>query len=108
MSLFIKISTALAAALACAAVSAAPAPDHSQFGASTPSSTCLSCHGPKAAVAKRTAKLNPNPHDSHRGFVDCMECHAFGPKAKPVLMCNDCHAFETRDGFHIVSRKAKP
>ncbi len=84
---------------------AANAPDHSQFDQNANSSTCFACHGSKEAVAQKTAQLNPNPHDSHRGFVECMECHSFKNKQQQVFMCNDCHAFETTDGFHIKSRK---
>lgn len=65
---------------------------------------CLGCHGSESAVAERTAKLSPNPHDSHRGSVDCTECHRAHDKQN-ILMCNDCHAFHTTDGFHIRDRK---
>lgn len=38
--------------------------------------TCLTCHESYAAVAKRTEKMNPNPHFSHRGEPRCSNCHS--------------------------------
>lgn len=104
---FIRMALAASAALICIPAFAAAPASHASFTPQTSSDTCFACHGTKAGIAKKTASLSPNPHDSHRGFVPCMECHAFAKDAKPVLMCNDCHAFETRDGFHIISRPAK-
>lgn len=56
--------------------------------------TCLSCHGPFAALAAKTEKLNPafNPHNSHRGQEDCTTCH--GVHRQSALACNDCHGFK--------------
>ena len=47
-------------------------------------------------IAKATAKIEPNPHFSHLGEVNCQECHV-GAKAKPELMCNSCHNFTLRE-----------
>lgn len=57
--------------------------------------TCLGCHGSYEALAKKTAKLEPNPHRSHLGAVNCQDCHK-GDRAEPQLMCNDCHNFTLR------------
>lgn len=108
LSQFRRPAVAAGAILACFATAAAygAAVNHGDFGEQTSSKTCLACHG-KADVIQTTARLNPNPHDSHRGFVECMECHSFAKDKPAILMCNDCHAFETKDGFHIISRPAK-
>ena len=53
--------------------------------------TCLACHQSYEAVAKRTEKMNPNPHFSHRGQRDCTACHSM--HNKPRFECNDCHTF---------------
>ena len=53
---------------------------------------CLKCHVSYAAVAKKTAKMKPNPHDSHMGRVDCVQCHSMHDKSR--FMCQDCHAFK--------------
>jgi fumarate reductase flavoprotein subunit len=37
--------------------------------------TCLSCHGSYADVARRTAGLARNPHDSHYPGLECTTCH---------------------------------
>lgn len=55
---------------------------------------CLTCHGSYEAVAKRTAKVKPNPHDNHYGFRDCSSCH-LGHKPGTVT-CNQCHKFELK------------
>lgn len=56
--------------------------------------TCLTCHQSYEAVAKRTEKLNPNPHSSHRGEPNCANCHSM--HAKPRFECNDCHTFDIK------------
>lgn len=56
--------------------------------------TCLTCHQSYEAVAKRTEKLNPNPHFSHRGQKDCASCHSMHGKSR--LECNDCHNFNLK------------
>ncbi len=47
----------------------------------------------------KTAKLNPNPHSSHRGEQNCTNCHSV--KGKPRLECNDCHTFRYQDERRI-------
>lgn len=63
----------------------APAP-----GAVVKKDACKTCHN-YDDLAKRTAKMQPNPHYTHLGDVNCVECHR-GHQA-PRLMCNDCHKF---------------
>ena len=53
---------------------------------------CLACHGSYAELAKRTATLKPNPHDSHMGDLECTVCHKAHKQSK--VYCNDCHTFE--------------
>jgi len=52
---------------------------------------CLSCHGSAAQMAKATAKLDPNPHDSpHYGpDLDCELCHH--QHARSENFCAQCH-----------------
>ncbi len=57
---------------------------------------CLQCHGPYDKLAQTTAKLEPNPHFSHLGQVNCEDCHK-ADAAKPQLMCNQCHQFTLRE-----------
>lgn len=52
---------------------------------------CLACHKSFEAVAERTNKLEPNPHNSHLGEVPCSDCHQGHKEYKN--MCNDCHQF---------------
>ena len=55
---------------------------------------CLKCHGGSyAALAKKTEKVNPNPHYNHFGDRDCSTCHK--GHDKPVLTCEECHKFKT-------------
>ena len=56
---------------------------------------CKQCHGSYEQLAKATENLEPNPHKNHLGDVNCTECHK-ADKAKPELMCNDCHKFTIR------------
>lgn len=59
------------------------------------SEVCTSCHGNYAAIAAKTAKLDPNPHASHRGDLPCETCHnAHKPS---VDFCQQCHDF----GFKV-------
>ena len=54
---------------------------------------CQTCHGDYAALAKRTAKMQPNNvHENHLGDLDCRECHQ-GHKADK-LACAECHQFK--------------
>jgi hypothetical protein len=54
-----------------------------------PSAACIGCHGDNKKVAEKTAKLYPNPHESHLGEVDCQTCH-HAHKASE-LSCAACH-----------------
>lgn len=56
---------------------------------------CMACHGDYAKLGAMTANLDPNPHASHLGEVNCTECHR-STAAKPELMCNTCHKFTIR------------
>lgn len=56
-----------------------------------PMSACLDCHGSYAALAKKTARLGHNPHQSHLGEVECDLCHK--PHGADVIYCNECHNF---------------
>lgn len=51
-------------------------------------SSCMECHS-YADVAKKSAKLNPNPHDSHAGQVRCVKCHK--EHKASVSYCSECH-----------------
>ena len=53
---------------------------------------CLGCHGDYGKVAAKTDKLDPNPHDSHLGEIDCGKCH-HAHKAS-VNICNPCHQLD--------------
>ena len=60
----------------------------------SPKSQCLQCHQSYDALAEKTKNLEPNPHKSHLGAVNCVECHkADKPSKQPELMCNSCHNF---------------
>ena len=45
-------------------------------------------------LAKQTAKVEPNPHYSHLGDVNCTDCHKGHKKSE--LMCNSCHQFDLK------------
>lgn len=53
---------------------------------------CFKCHGSYETLAKRTEKLDPNPHRTHLGNVRCTDCHSL--HGAPRNMCNDCHKFD--------------
>ena len=58
---------------------------------------CLSCHGDRPALVKKTAAVKPeNPHDSpHWGSrMECNVCHR--QHEKTVDWCSHCHAFNFR------------
>ncbi len=55
---------------------------------------CFACHSNYDTLAKRTEKLEPNPHRTHLGNVRCSDCHSGHGEAR--LMCNDCHKFDLR------------
>lgn len=59
-------------------------------GAEVAMAKCLSCHGPYEKLAKRTEKMDPNPHTNpHYGDLDCNVCH-HGHKADENY-CRSCH-----------------
>ncbi len=64
---------------------------HTKSATSKPEQNdCLKCHGGSyAELAKKTDKTDINPHDTHLGEADCLECHS-GHK-KPKLVCDGCH-----------------
>ena len=53
---------------------------------------CLGCHGDYRKVAAKTNRLDPNPHDSHLGEVDCGKCHHAHKVS--VNFCNECHQLD--------------
>ena len=57
-----------------------------------PMVVCLGCRGDYGEVAAKTDKLDPNPHDSHLGEIDCGKCH-HAHKAS-VNACADCHPMD--------------
>jgi fumarate reductase flavoprotein subunit len=59
-----------------------------------PVAVCLGCHGDYGKVAAKTNKLDPNPHNSHLGEVDCGKCH-HAHKAS-VNACNECHQLDMK------------
>jgi len=67
---------------------------HTQNTATPPTTqTCLTCHGGTyAKLAATTEKDLPNPHASHRGDVDCAECHHVHKAS--VTLCNQCHTYD--------------
>jgi hypothetical protein len=52
-------------------------------------SVCVTCHGAYAALAEKTGKANPNPHDSHMGELGCEQCHRVHKPS--VSACARCH-----------------
>lgn len=54
---------------------------------------CMKCHGDYKKLAAQTKQYTPNPHYSHMGEVNCVECH--NPNSNKVEpMCNTCHKFK--------------
>ena len=93
MSSFPKIPAAFLCLCLSTAVSAqiSANPPHKLLKPDSSMSDCLVCHQSYEAVAKRTNSIKPNPHESHRGEVDCIVCHKIDQK--PHFECNDCHEF---------------
>jgi Cytochrome c3 len=56
-----------------------------------PPAVCTGCHGDYDAIAKRSEKVEPNPHDSHEGKLECGVCHHSHKESE--LYCSRCHAF---------------
>ncbi len=63
-------------------------------GARPTNDACFACHKDYATLAKRTEKLDPNPHKTHLGNVRCADCHSGHGQSR--LMCNDCHKFDLK------------
>ena len=57
-----------------------------------PKEACLQCHRSYESLAERTSGLEPNPHDSHLGELDCSICHK-AHRASEVY-CTQCHITE--------------
>jgi len=56
-------------------------------------STCLTCHGPVAALVEKTATARPNPHSqAHIGPIPCTACHHI--HFASASFCNTCHSFD--------------
>jgi len=56
-----------------------------------PTAVCLGCHGPYSKLAQETNKVEPNPHDSHEGEIDCDRCHHNHKPSENY--CVGCHNF---------------
>jgi len=56
---------------------------------------CLGCHGDYKALAEKTKQVEPNPHASHEGELECSACH-HGHKPGEDY-CAKCHTF----GFKV-------
>jgi hypothetical protein len=59
-----------------------------------PMAVCLGCHGDYLKVAAKTNKIDPNPHDSHLGEIDCEKCHHSHKSS--VNVCNSCHQMDMK------------
>ena len=57
--------------------------------------TCLTCHGDYTKIAVLTEKVDPNPHGSHEGNLECNVCHNAHKSSKDH--CATCHNF----GFKV-------
>lgn len=95
-------SALMALTMACCA-SAAEQTLEQKHGGAWPKNTtgfaikgeCMKCHGDYKALAKATSDYVPNPHYSHMGEVNCIECHKPAEAADaPQPMCNSCHKFK--------------
>ena len=100
-------SVCIAAAPAFAQAPAAPHGSHAKLACTTchagqktmtapDQKVCLQCHVSYEELGKKTANLEPNPHDNHMGKVNCEDCHKAN-QAKPELMCNSCHNFTLKE-----------
>ena len=89
----IALAAAFAACLpAHAAMPSAAKGPHAKVQMTAPKKeTCFQCHQSYDAVAKKTQKVNPNPHFNHRGEQECTNCHKMHTKSR--VECNDCHTF---------------
>ena len=53
---------------------------------------CLECHRSYESLVERTAHLEPNPHNSHFGEIECTLCHHSHQEAE--LLCDQCHEWD--------------
>lgn len=63
-----------------------------------PQQACQSCHS-YDSVAAKTARIVPNPHDSHAGEVRCTLCHK-EHKASENFCCK-CHQLGEKFGYKV-------
>lgn len=54
-----------------------------------PKENCMRCHGNYAHLAELTKDLEPNPHNSHLGQIECRLCHKMHKPS--VDYCALCH-----------------
>jgi len=50
---------------------------------------CLSCHGSYEQLGLQTAAVDPNPHKTHLGEIDCLYCHH--QHRSSANYCAQCH-----------------
>jgi hypothetical protein len=60
-----------------------------------PTAVCQGCHDGYKALAERTRKVEPNPHMSHEGELECETCHHSHKPSEDH--CDSCHNF----GFKV-------
>ena len=60
-----------------------------------PTAVCQGCHGDYKTLAERTQKVEPNPHMSHEGELECETCHHSHKPSEDH--CDSCHNF----GFKV-------
>ena len=61
----------------------------------TPMAVCQGCHGDYKSLGEKTEKVDPNPHRSHLGSLDCSSCHHSHKPSEDH--CAGCHNF----GFKV-------
>ena len=61
-------------------------------------SSCNACHS-YGDLAKKTEKVNPNPHDSHAGEIRCTLCHKEHKVSENY--CIQCHATGDKFKFNV-------
>ena len=57
-----------------------------------PTAVCQGCHGDYKTLAERTQKVEPNPHMSHEGELECETCHHSHKPSEDH--CDFCHNFD--------------
>lgn len=58
------------------------------------SEKCLTCHKSYEHMGELTKGLAINPHDSHFGKIECLQCH--NAHKKSTLYCNKCHDYDLK------------